>query len=94
MNTDNTPVIVIGIIILIIFFIMEWRRRHIEGNSPAALIQLIAKDPLDTYLSADASKYIPWWYYRGYYPISDYPWTAYPEDYYLDYPRLPRRYRF
>jgi hypothetical protein len=61
------------ILTIIIFFLYKKNR---ETYSPAAMLQLTAKGPQDTYLSGDAWKYIPPWYY-GYGGYSRYgnPWN-------------------
>jgi hypothetical protein len=67
------------IFILIIAFMFLKNR---EPYSQAAITQLIAKGPQDTYLTGDAYKYIPPYGYYGYYPYlryggyhSGYPWN-------------------
>lgn len=57
-------IITIIVIILIIIVLLERK----EGYSAGALTQLMAKGPQDTYLTGDAWKYIPWWYYNYPYP--------------------------
>lgn len=54
----------VWIIFAIIIFVLFNKKK--EGYSQAALIQLTAKGPQDTYLTGDAWKYIPPWYYGGY----------------------------
>lgn len=55
---DNSIIILIIVIVLImIAFVSK------EHYNQGALIQLAAKGPQDTYLTGDAWKYIPYWYY-------------------------------
>ena len=68
----NTLVVIIIVALILYLFNIE-KEHYGEG----ALIQLMAKGPQDTYLTGDAWKYIPPYYY-GYY---EYPWlipTRYP----------------
>ena len=60
-------VVVAFVIIIIVAKLMEKQ----ESFSNGAILQLIAKGPQDTYLTGDAWKYIPYWYYGGY-PYFDY----------------------
>jgi hypothetical protein len=58
--------LIIYIIIIVALGIAFFHPENIEGNDTGALSQLQAKGPQDTYLSGDAWKYIPWWYYGPY----------------------------
>lgn len=98
--------IIFAIIILVILYLYI-NKDYNEAYSQAALTQLVAKGPQDTYLTGDAWKYIPpygyYGYYGNYYPNSyypyrygDYPYSFYPYNY---YPwnistRIKRRYRY
>lgn len=53
--------VIIGIIIITITFFIFMVRK--EKYSQGALVQLYAKGPQDAYLTGDAWKYIPPWYY-------------------------------
>lgn len=50
------------LVVVAIFVIIFIFGKTIEPQQ-GALIQLMAKGPQDTYLTADASKYIPPWYW-------------------------------
>ena len=65
---DIFSLLLIIIFILIIFNFLKYKK---EDYSQGALTQLYAKGPQDTYLTGDAWKYIPYWYYGGY-PYFDY----------------------
>lgn len=54
--------IIVIIVIILVLIVLSTRKEGYEG----ALIQLMAKGPQDTYLTGDAWKYIPWWYYGNY----------------------------
>lgn len=73
---DSKTIIYIIIIIAIGLALFHPETR--EDDNSGALIQLMAKDAQDTYLTGDAWKYAPFWYYGPYgYPYStrgyDYP---------------------
>ena len=72
-NIISSPIVLILLVIIILFVY----KKDKETYSPASMIQLTAKGPQDTYLSGDAWKYIPPWYY-GYGKYggwnSRYPW--------------------
>jgi len=53
-------IIVLIFITIFIIFINNDIKEHHNG----ALIQLVAKGPQDTYLTDDAWKYIPSWFYN------------------------------
>jgi hypothetical protein len=53
--------LVIITILLVVYLFL--RNRNKEHYGSGALMQLYAKGPQDTYLTADAAKYIPYWYY-------------------------------
>lgn len=60
------------ILIIVVAFIIIIAKSGKERYSQAALLQLTAKGPQDTYLSGDAWKYIPPYYYGGYYGYPSY----------------------
>ena len=84
--SGNKFILLLIILILVIWFFKKDRDVK-EGISQGALTQLYAKGPMDTYLTGDAWKYIPWWYYSGYYGYPYYgsysPWynSTYPYYY-------------
>ncbi len=51
------------LVVVAIFVIIFIFGKTIEPHPSGALIQLMAKGPQDTYLTADAQKYIPPWYW-------------------------------
>lgn len=57
--------------IIFLFAIAIYSRK--EPFNLGAINQLMAKGPQDTYLTGDAWKYIPWWYYT--YPYAYGPWN-------------------
>mgnify|MGYP003387135064 CR=1 FL=1 len=70
-------------IILIIFLIFVFlsllyiKKNTLENYNAGTIVQLTAKDPQDTYLTNDASKY---WYPQGTYNSGEYPnypWPVY-----------------
>ncbi len=61
---QNPIAIILAILVAAIAWVMfEYDKS--ENYSQAALIQLFAKGPQDTYLTGDAWKYIPPFYYYG-----------------------------
>ena len=61
-NFGINPMLLVLIFVLAI--VVFTQRGSKEGYSQAALIQLYAKGPQDTYLTGDAWKYIPPIYYN------------------------------
>ena len=63
--------LVVIIVIIVLFGIavsvMLKDNGYIEAISQGALMQLYAKGPMDTHLTADAWKYIPPWFSYDYY---------------------------
>ena len=55
----NSVIIVIGLVLLFVFLTYNKKEHYNLGT----LIQLHAKGPQDTYLTGDAWKYIPPYYY-------------------------------
>ena len=53
--------LIIIAVLLVIYLCL--RNRNKEHYGSGALMQLYAKGPQDTYLTGDATKYIPYWYY-------------------------------
>ena len=62
MNLRTNPLLIIFVIVLAI--VLFTSKGQNEGYSQAALLQLYAKGPQDTYLTGDAWKYIPPYYYN------------------------------
>jgi len=58
---DNTMLILFIVVLAIVLFTATGEK---EGYSQAAMIQLYAKGPQDTYLTGDAWKHIPPIYYN------------------------------
>ena len=56
----NTTIVFVGILVLALLFLSANKKEHYNLG---ALIQLHAKGPQDTYLTGDAWKYIPPYYY-------------------------------
>lgn len=80
---NSIIVIIIVIIILFLLWKLFFKEKSIEGHDSGALIQLVAKDVQDSYLTGDAWKYYP--YYYPYYNPDYYPYdyaTYYPNYYY------------
>ena len=63
--------IIIILIVICLIVLIFGQNRLVEGNN-GAILQLVAKGPQDTYLTGDAWKHIPWWYYN--YPYYNYPY--------------------
>lgn len=67
----------IGIILLIIVIlcVVFYSRKESFGSTGGALMQLVAKDPQDSYLIGGPRPYAPWSYNYYYYPFfSHYPY--------------------
>ena len=63
-------IILIIMSILIVIYINITNSNHKENYSQATLLQLVTKGPQDTYLTGDAHKYIPpYYYYYGWGPF-------------------------
>lgn len=62
--------IFVFLLILVVVMTISYKK---EPFNMGAINQLMAKGPQDTYLTGDAWKYIPWWYYN--YPYSYGPWN-------------------
>jgi len=62
----NYSILFLISIILLIVFIYEPKNK--ETYDSAAITQLIAKGPMDTYLTGNVWKYIPYNYYGWNYP--------------------------
>lgn len=81
----NVIIFVIIFLTIIIFF-----KKYKEHYSSAAITQLVAKGPQDTYLTDDAWQHIPPYYFdyynRFYFPSNQYydPYYRYP--YYWNLP--------
>ena len=99
----QNKIIVIVLLVMIFIYVFYWNQQ--EGYSQAALLQLVAKGPQDTYLTGDAWKYAfygPYGYYGAGYPWNYAHSYSYPYSYsYLSrYPfwnastRIPRKYRY
>ena len=58
--------LVIAIIILVAICLLAFMSDKKEAIGTGALIQLQAKGPQDTYLTGDAWKYFPPWYYNSF----------------------------
>ena len=72
-------VIVTILVVCLLSFILNFFSTNSEHYSQAALTQLVAKGPMDTYLTGDAWKYL-YPYYYGHYSYSPhyssyYPWN-------------------
>ena len=53
-------------LIIIVIMVIFYFRNFKENYSQAAIIQLTAKGHQDTYLTGDAYKYFPSWFYNYY----------------------------
>lgn len=62
MNLIQNPIFLLFIIVLAVVLFTSSDKK--EGYNQGALIQLFAKGPQDTYLTGDAWKYIPPFYYN------------------------------
>jgi hypothetical protein len=62
MNSNNFPLLTILALVIIFIYLAGQDKK--EGYSMGALTQLFAKGPQDTYLTGDAWKYIPPYYYN------------------------------
>lgn len=51
------------VVLVIIYLYLRNRNINKEHYGSGALLQLYAKGPQDRYLTADADKYIPYWFY-------------------------------
>ena len=58
--------LVVYIVIIVALGMYLFQEDRVEAQN-GALLQLVAKGPQDTYLTGDAWKYAPWWYYGPYY---------------------------
>ena len=82
--------ILISILVLIIIIniciecILSTTTQCYEGYGGGALTQLMAKGPQDTYLSADANKYVPEYGAGRYYATWNFPTRL--TNYYYRYP--------
>ena len=65
-------IIIVAVLLVIVLLILFFKNTK-EGYSPAALTQLVAKDPQDTYLTGDAWQHM----YYPYSPYDAYVW-GYP----------------
>ena len=82
----NNFIIVVVVLTIFLIIISESSNTKKEHYSMGAINQLMAKGPQDTYLTGDAWKYIPYWYYN--YPYSTY--LSYNSSYNPWY--IPTRY--
>lgn len=67
-QTNQNIALLILLICVVVGFLMGKKEHYNMG----VINQLQAKGPQDTYLTGDAWKYIPWWYYN--YPYTYGPW--------------------
>ncbi len=88
-------ILVVAVIAVIILFFLSTstgtKNQTKEKYSDAALIQLYAKGPEDTYLSGDAWKHVPWWYYQAYPGVGPY-YSPYYGANLWNYPVNSRKY--
>lgn len=78
--------ILVGFIVVVgyaIYIGYLWYTSAYEHYGDGALLQLMAKGPMDTYLSEDAEKYIPPWYqyFPRYYSLGHLYYPYYTPDY-------------
>lgn len=66
----------IALAILLILYSMSMKEKF--ASDGGALIQLVAKDAQDSYLTGSPRNYIPYYsYYYPYYYYPDYPYASY-----------------
>jgi len=85
------PVFIIIVAVIILFLLSSSNTVTKEKYSDAALIQLYAKGPEDTYLSGDAWKHVPWLYYTAYPGVGPY-YSPYYGANLWNYPVNSRKY--
>lgn len=69
MNQNYGVILLIFLILVIIFYS---RSESFGGSTGGALMQLVAKDPQDSYLIGGPRPYSPWAYNYYYYPFFSY----------------------
>ncbi len=57
--------VIIVLVTLILLFVL-YKETRVEHHDSGAIIQLMAKDPQDSYLTGDAWKYYPPYFYPYY----------------------------
>lgn len=68
----NQNISIILLVFLILIIIFHSRKETFGGSTGGALIQLVAKDPQDSYLIGGPRPYAPWNYGYYYYPFYSY----------------------
>ena len=60
-----TGSLVLIFLVVLMYFLSDYinHDKTYENYGTGAILQLVAKGPMDTYLTGDAEKYIPPWYY-------------------------------